>query len=510
MQSPLFTLSRGSFEEIEICGELVVHDGASIIYQTTDGIGAYPARSLLKPFQFLATGLSLPTQLKNCRFSPAVGSISATQEQMEQLRDWYSEDFLKGIWERILLKNISTHVLNHPCFSKHLAILEACTASGWKQQGYTSKEHPYHASLVKSLGELLNEPNTKTSWVEDGCGLPTPVLSLSKMASLFQKLANPNPGSPLYSIQQLMLTNPQWVGGTGRLDTDLMEFNPLQLVAKEGADGLLAVAILPGSKYPHGLGIVLKLSCGYIPSYLALAITPIIEHFGLKSKPTTLGGQTVRYHYSPRQRAQRKFYDISPTLCSNTPVFPGDTAFKRTLSLDIRQGDHLTLSHFSGTLHLGSHVDSPIHYDRYGVGIDKVSLDKYVGYCQVIGVTKPPGTLITFSDLAGVELRSNRILFKTNSFLNADCFSASFSALSAELIEFLAERKVILVGIDTPSIDPADSKELPAHHATIASGMAILEQISLEAVPEGLYELICLPLKIEDGDASPVRAVLRK
>jgi arylformamidase len=106
-------------------------------------------------------------------------------------------------------------------------------------------------------------------------------------------------------------------------------------------------------------------------------------------------------------------------------------------------------------------------------------------------------------------IQAPRLLLATGTFPDPEQFNQDFAALSPELIDFLHEHRVILVGIDTPSVDLFDSKDLPVHKAFLRYDMAILEGLALRDVPEGLYELIALPLKLVGFDASPVRAILR-
>jgi arylformamidase len=101
------------------------------------------------------------------------------------------------------------------------------------------------------------------------------------------------------------------------------------------------------------------------------------------------------------------------------------------------------------------------------------------------------------------------VLFATGSFPDPDRFQEDFAALDPELVDYLHDQRVRLVGIDTPSVDLFDSKTLPAHKCFLAHDMAILEGLRLDGVPEGRYELIALPLRLVGFDASPVRAILR-
>ena len=201
-------------------------------------------------------------------------------------------------------------------------------------------------------------------------------------------------------------------------------------------------------------------------------------------------------------------YDISPEISSHMAVFPGDRAFERCVTLDLTRGDNLTLSEITTTVHIGAHTDAPNHYHRDGAGIETRALRYYLGPCQVASVKLPAGKRIVPADVATVKINAKRVLFKTQSFPDPNRWNEDFNSLSADLVDALASKGVILVGIDTPSIDPADDKVLEAHQAVFRNNMAILEGIVLDQVPDGDYDLAALPLKIKNADASPVRAVL--
>ncbi len=200
--------------------------------------------------------------------------------------------------------------------------------------------------------------------------------------------------------------------------------------------------------------------------------------------------------------------DISPPIHSGLAVFPGDTPFQQTFLKRVEDGDGYTLSTITTTVHLGAHTDAPSHYAANAATIEKRDLRLYLGPAQVIAVKNARGRRITPDDVEGKPLRAPRILFKTLSFPQSDHWNTDFAALSPELIAHLAQAGVRLVGIDTPSIDPAVDTELASHHAVLENDMAILEGIVLDRVEEGLYQLIALPLPIRGADATPVRAVL--
>jgi arylformamidase len=201
-------------------------------------------------------------------------------------------------------------------------------------------------------------------------------------------------------------------------------------------------------------------------------------------------------------------YDITPPITDALEVWPSDTPPSREVLLDMKRGANITLSTLHTTVHLGAHVDAPNHYARDAPGIEARSLDDYLGPCQVIRVDVPMHWRIAPGDLHA-EIVAERVLICTGTYPDPHRFNTDFSAVSPELIGFLKERGVRLIGIDTPSVDLFESRELPTHRACLAHNMAILEGILLRDVPEGIYELIALPLRLVGFDASPVRAILR-
>jgi arylformamidase len=201
-------------------------------------------------------------------------------------------------------------------------------------------------------------------------------------------------------------------------------------------------------------------------------------------------------------------YDITPPITSKLAVWPGDTPLSREVLNDMARGDNITLSTLHATTHLGAHADGPNHYGKDAPAIDERGLDYYLGPCEVIRVGVARATRITSAMLPG-EVTTSRILFATGTYPDSQNWNTDFAALSIDLIDFLHERGVITVGIDTPSVDLFESKDLPAHEAILRCNMSILEGLVLKDVPEGTYELIALPLPLVGFDASPVRAILR-
>ncbi len=201
-------------------------------------------------------------------------------------------------------------------------------------------------------------------------------------------------------------------------------------------------------------------------------------------------------------------YDISPVLSSSLAVWPGDTPLSREVLCDLKQGASVTLSTLRCTVHTGAHADAPNHYGIDAGSIDERPLELYLGPAQVVHVSVDRNTRV---GLAAVpeKIDAPRVLLATGTYSDPNCFTEDFAGLEPALVDALHDRGVRLVGIDTPSVDLFASKDLPAHQRFLANDMAILEGLVLTDVPEGVYELIALPLRLAGFDASPVRAVLR-
>jgi arylformamidase len=203
-----------------------------------------------------------------------------------------------------------------------------------------------------------------------------------------------------------------------------------------------------------------------------------------------------------------RLIDISPPITPSLAVWPGDTPPSREVLLDMKRGDNITLSTLRSTVHLGAHADGPNHYGADAPSIAQRRLEYYWGPCQVARVDVPRAMRIT-PNMVTQPITQSRVLFATGTYPDSTHFNQDFAALAPELIDWLHDRGVITVGIDTPSVDLFESKDLPTHRVILRHDMAILESLVLTDVPPGFYELIALPLPLVGFDASPVRAVLR-
>jgi arylformamidase len=206
----------------------------------------------------------------------------------------------------------------------------------------------------------------------------------------------------------------------------------------------------------------------------------------------------------------KRVWDISPPVGPGTPAFPGDTHYQQEWSATLTPNCPVNVSRITLSPHLGAHADAPLHYDPSGAAIGAVDLAPYLGRCRVIHAIDK-GPLVQWEHLAHAADRlPARVLVRTYDRMPVDRWDPQLAAYAPETIERLAARGVVLVGIDTASIDPAQSKTLDSHQVIRRLGLRVLENLVLDEVPEGDYELIALPLKFMTADASPVRAVLRE
>lgn len=204
-----------------------------------------------------------------------------------------------------------------------------------------------------------------------------------------------------------------------------------------------------------------------------------------------------------------KLHDITRPLFSGMPVWPGDTPAEFAFTLTKAAGHAVNVGRWRLSAHTGTHADAPYHYNDAGARLDEVPPDLFVGPATVVDV-RGHATL-TPALLAGQDFRGTpRVLFRSDTWTDPARFPSQWPVLTPDTPAWLAARGVRLVGLDVPSVDVIDSKDLPIHHALDAAGIIILESLDLAGIRPGRYELIALPLRVRGGDGSPVRAVLRE
>jgi len=207
----------------------------------------------------------------------------------------------------------------------------------------------------------------------------------------------------------------------------------------------------------------------------------------------------------------QQIWDISPPIHVGAPVFPGDAPYQQHWAATLGPGCPVNVATLSLSPHVGAHADAPLHYDAAGSPVGLLPLEPFLGPCRVIHAIGR-GPLLRWSDLAHAlpagQPMPSRVLVRCYRQAPTQ-WDPNLPAFAPETLEQLADLGACLIGIDSASIDPADSKTLDSHQVIRRRGLRVLENLVLDEVPEGDYELIALPLKLISADASPVRAVLR-
>jgi arylformamidase len=210
-----------------------------------------------------------------------------------------------------------------------------------------------------------------------------------------------------------------------------------------------------------------------------------------------------------------KIYDISRTLSADLPPWPGDVAFSQKVNGRIAEGSSVNVSSINMSLHNGTHGDAKWHFEDDGWTMEQAQLETYFGPCVVVdlsakyrGGDMPRFEISDFAAVASELETAPRVLVKTNVWRDQKAFPARIPVVAADVPRWLQDRGVKLLGLDVPSVDEIDSKDLPNHHAIGAANINIVESLDLSAVEAGRYNFVALPLKIAGGDGSPLRAIL--
>ncbi|MEK4760887.1 arylformamidase [Viridibacillus sp. FSL E2-0187] len=201
--------------------------------------------------------------------------------------------------------------------------------------------------------------------------------------------------------------------------------------------------------------------------------------------------------------------DISQRLDENVAVWPGDTPFSYKVNWSKNDSGSVNVGQINMSLHTGTHIDAPFHFDNDGKKVIDLDLDLYIGNARVIHLSNK--TSIGVNELSNFDLQGvTRLLIRTDAWKNRSVFPQTIPHIQPELAAYLSELGVRLIGLDLPSVDPLESKELSAHHELAGHNIHILEGLILDDIGPGNYELAALPLPLVEADGSPVRAVLKK
>lgn len=205
----------------------------------------------------------------------------------------------------------------------------------------------------------------------------------------------------------------------------------------------------------------------------------------------------------------KKWIDITQPLSNDIATWPGDTPFNFEVVHTKEQTGSVNIGQITASVHTGTHADAPFHFNSSADTIDQLDVNNYIGKAKVVDVTGLDR--IGREELEDFNLEGvRRLLLKTKKVTNVHQFPNSIPLLRENIGEFLQGKGIFLLGLDIPSVDDIESKELPIHHMMYKHGVYILENLYLQEVHAGDYEMIALPLKILGADGSPVRAVLKE
>ncbi|WP_243387315.1 arylformamidase [Bacillus kexueae] len=201
--------------------------------------------------------------------------------------------------------------------------------------------------------------------------------------------------------------------------------------------------------------------------------------------------------------------DISQTFHNEIAHWPGDTPFSYAITFPKSVTGSVNIGKITTSVHTGTHVDAPFHFNDNGETIEQLDIQPFIGTALLVDVSAYDHiTVNVFSDCD--FSKANQLLLRTVRKQNQDQFPVKIPTISPDIAPFLREKGIRLLGVDVPSVDPLDSKDMESHHTLYQHGIAILENVVLHHLTTGLYDLIALPLKIKGADGSPVRAVVRK
>ncbi|MCP3031049.1 arylformamidase [Halobacillus sp. A1] len=204
-----------------------------------------------------------------------------------------------------------------------------------------------------------------------------------------------------------------------------------------------------------------------------------------------------------------KVIDISMPLNSSTPPWPGDQPFEYKVTWSMEDTGSVNVGQFQSSNHLGTHVDAPFHYDSDGAKIADLPLERFIGSALIVNMEGK--STISAKDLEPFQFEGVTIvLFRSMSWSDRSVFPGEYTVIDKDVAPFLKGKGIDMIGVDTPSVDPETSKDLPAHHSLYEQDILILEGLLLEHAAPGIYELMAFPLKMDEADGSPVRAVLRQ
>lgn len=206
-----------------------------------------------------------------------------------------------------------------------------------------------------------------------------------------------------------------------------------------------------------------------------------------------------------------RIHDISLPLSDSLVVWPGDPPVRITQPAHLDRGDPYTVSRLDMGAHTGTHVDAPAHFIQGGSGVDRLDLDLLVGPAQVVHVAEASALTPDLLGSLAIPPGTERLLFRTRNSEDwaggRQEFREDYVGITGGGARWLVRRGVKLVGIDYLSVSTYDDL-MPPHQTLLGAGVIVVEGLDLRSIAPGAYQLVCLPLKLVDGDGAPARAIL--
>jgi arylformamidase len=206
-----------------------------------------------------------------------------------------------------------------------------------------------------------------------------------------------------------------------------------------------------------------------------------------------------------------EFIDITVGIEEGLAVFPGDPPVEINYIKSIKEGDLSNVTQICASVHTGTHIDAPYHFFQNGMKIEDIDLEKLMGPIEVVLIRNT--SIITREILEKTNLGEfKRVIFKTDHSYLLDRFTRfrkDFVHFSVDACGYLVEKAVRFVGIDSFSIESYESKDFMGHKILLGAGIPVLEVLDLKGVSPGSYEMLCLPMRVDTGDAAPARVLLK-
>ena len=206
-----------------------------------------------------------------------------------------------------------------------------------------------------------------------------------------------------------------------------------------------------------------------------------------------------------------KLIDVSVPLDATLPTYPNNTPFSLEPVKRVARGESSNVSTLHMSAHTGTHVDAPRHFFDDRPGVEALPLELLIGRARVVEVVSRSG--ISAADLSAIDLSEElRLLIKThNSRLwGSPDFHPDYVGVTESGARHLVDHGIKVVGVDYLSVEQFRAPGAPAHHVLLGAGTIVIEGLNLADVDPGVYEMICLPLRIVGADGAPARVVLRR